>query len=114
MSKSTAQIKREVTLYQCCVADMAIDYIYKELSGQQNIDCLLKKFYLATELLDGLKCSQNLLNNDCLTQTEIETMLEQLNDICGCVACESSTDLLDDTLPNGFNLLLQETGFIRY
>lgn len=52
-------------------------------------------------------------SNQCISDTEAEALLEQLNLICGCVRCEDSTSLLDDDVTDSSNLLLQEnTGYI--
>lgn len=112
MAKSRDQINKELTLYQCCLADKAYEYISKELTGQQDIDCEFNKVKSGVLIIEALKCPENILNNNFLTQTQVENLLEQLNLICGCIECLSSEDLLDDTTIEG--LIVQEQGFIKY
>lgn len=38
---------------------------------------------------------------DAITQDEAEAILEQLNDLCGCVWCKDGDELVDDTVQSG-------------
>lgn len=112
MTKSIDRINKELTLYQCCLADKAYEYISKETTGQQDIECELNKIIAGVRILEALKCSQSILDNKSLTQTQIELLLEQLNNICDCIECLTPDELLDDTVQEG--LIVQEQGFIKY
>lgn len=116
MSKSITQINNELRLYQCCVADLAINYITKELNGHQNLECLLNKLSLAVHLIENLKCPENILELECLTQSELEENLEKINDLCGCINCTDLDDLFDDTISSTLSGLIVDnnSGFIRY
>lgn len=98
MSKTTAEINTELTFYQCCLADLAYKYIKKEESGAVDTDCLLYTLIYGTTLLESLKCSQVIITRAYLTQDELESELEKLSDICGCEACEDTSELTNDIL----------------
>lgn len=106
MAKTTAEISRELFAYQCCVADKAIEYILKETTGQQNIDCLLDQLIFNTMLIESLSCPTAILDLQQLSQAEIESNLEKLNQYCGCMTCGDPSDMYDDTLPTGLQALL--------
>ncbi len=116
MAKTLTQINNELRLYQCCLADLAIDYITKELNGHQNLECLLNKLTFGVHMLENLKCSDNILSTECLTQVEIEQNLEKLNQLCGCINCTDLDDLFDDTISSTLGGLIidNNSGFIRY
>lgn len=116
MAKTTTQINNELRLFQCCLADLAVTYITKELNGHQNLECLLDKLSFGVHLLENLKCPENILETECLTQAEIEENLEKLNDICGCINCTDLDDLFDDTVSSTLSGLITDnnSGFIRY
>lgn len=110
MAKTTAEINRELIFYQCCLADLAIKYILKEIYGHQNIECLLNKLIYGTTLLEALKCPSRVLTLEHMTQTEIEDNLEKLGDLCGCITCQDPDDLTEDDIEAGLqNYLLQSS-----
>ena len=43
MAKTKAEIDAELTYYQCCLANLALKYIHKEMYGHQSIDCMYRK-----------------------------------------------------------------------
>ncbi len=101
MAKTAAEITNELALYECCLADLALKYVHKEVYGQQDLTCQLNKLKYAQLLHKYLSRHVTLLEAEVFTQAELEEELEKLADICGCVVCEDSADLLDDTLPTG-------------
>lgn len=110
MAKTTAEINIELTLYQCCLADRAYNYILKETTGQQNIECELLQLKAGVRLLEGLKCSDSIIALEQLTQTELEATLEKLSDLCGCMTCKSDAEIIDDTIATTESIILQEDG----
>jgi N-dimethylarginine dimethylaminohydrolase len=34
----------------------------------------------------------------CLTQSQVDQLVENLNNMCGCVSCHSATDTFSDSL----------------
>lgn len=116
MAKTRSQIRVELALYQCCLADLAIKYILKEMQGQQGINCLLNKVVYGSTLLEAIKCTNQVLTREHLTQTEYEDELEKLNDLCGCIPCDDPEEVIEDLdsdqIPAALtNLILQETGY---
>lgn len=109
MSKSIANINKELTMYQCVLADLAIAYITKELHGHQNINCSLAKLTYGVILLEALRTPDRTLELEQLTQTELEAELEKLNDICGCVAGTDPNDLILDTINATLTQLIPTT-----
>lgn len=110
MAKTTAEINIELTLYQCCLADLAYNYVLKETTGQQNIECELLKLKAGVRLLEGLKCPDAILSLEQLTQTELEETLEKLSDLCGCMTCKTDAEIIDDTVSTVNSIILQEDG----
>lgn len=104
MSKSAQDINNELTLYQCCIADKAIEYINKEINGIEDLDCLLSKLEYLTLRVETLKRWQSIISLEQMTQDQIEAELEKLNDLCGCINCNIQ-QTLSDTLPQGLSIL---------
>lgn len=98
MAKSIAQIRRELTLYQCCIADLAAKIVVKELLGHQDTGCLYRKLQYMVTLHEALSCPQAVLTREYLTQAELEDELEKLNDLCNCIICEDPDEITDDTI----------------
>lgn len=99
MSKSIIDIERELTLYQCCLADKAIDYIQKEIYGFQDASKCYNSFLYATLLLESLRNPTAVITNlEHLTQEEYEAELEKLNDYCGCINCGDMSFATNDTI----------------
>ena len=97
MAKTYHQIHNELTMYQCCIADLAIEYIAKEINGIQEIDCLYWDIVYGVMRIETLKKYVTLISSLQYTQQEIEDELEKLNDLCGCVSCNLAS-FLDDTI----------------
>ena len=110
MAKSISEINRELFAYQCCLADKAVLYIYKEMRGQSNIECELNKLIYYNLLLEQLSCPDAILDLEQLSQEELEANVEKLNSYCGCMTCGDPSDMLDDTLPTGLRALLNSGG----
>ncbi len=104
MSKTAAEIDAELVLYNCCFADKAIQYIQKEVYGFQDTQCKLDKLTHIQLLLKYLACHETIIELETLTQIELEELLEQLNDLCGCATCQDSSTITDDTLPTGLDI----------
>ena len=96
MAKTITQINTELTVYQCCIADLAYKYMTKEGLGIKD-PCLLNKVIAGVTFIENLKCPENVIDNS-LTQEEYELCLEQLNQLCGCVYCNDSSVVTNDTL----------------
>ena len=104
MSKTTHQIINELTMYQCCAADRAIEYIAKEINGIQEIEGLYASIVYLTLRIETLKKFQSLLSLQQYTQQEIEDQLEKLNDECGCMTC-NIPKFMTDTIPTSMTNL---------
>lgn len=108
MAKSIFEIENELTLYQCCLADKAIEFIQKEIYGFLDSDKCYKKLLYGTLLLESLRDPDKIINDlEYLTQDEYELELEKLNDICGCINCGNmSQRATDDTISTSLSSLL--------
>ena len=101
MAKSIANINSELFLYKCSLSNLAIKYILKEITGQQNLACNYSKLEYGVLLIEAMSCAERILEQEILTQAQIEVELEKINNITGCVGCGDLNDYNYDTLPTG-------------
>ena len=107
MAKSIQDINNELTAYQCCIANLTIEYITKEIYGQQDIECLYNRLVYGVLLIENLKSPQEVMDLNYLTQAELELELEKLNNLCGCMNCpQGLASITDDTISTGLDDLL--------
>lgn len=100
MAKTISQINIELFYYKCCLAELAIKAIAKEVYGSDDT-CLFNKLRYGILLQKSLECPERILDQEIMTQAEYEEQLEKLNNLCGCVTCEDPEELINDTLPTG-------------
>ncbi len=105
MSKTSAEIDIELVLYECCIADMALRYVQKEIYGLQDLEQELDKLTFTSLLYKYLLEHDAIIDLQVLTQDQLEAQLEKLNNLCGCATCKDSASIVDDTLPTGLSTI---------
>lgn len=90
------EIQEEIEVLSCCAADLGYKYVWQMQNGlESQAVCTMDLLTLLHGYISDL-CRYS--NGDCLTNTQLQNIIQKAKSICGCCGC--SDDIYDDTLKN--------------
>lgn len=75
---------------RCCIGTLSYNIIMKEIVGNQNLIKDINKLQYLEFAFCAISSYDEDADENCFTEDEIDLIVEQVNQICGCCNCGSS------------------------